>query len=201
MGKDPGCRMPRKICLMILHPAEGSFNHALAAAYAEGAAAHRIRVQDLARMRFDPDFGRRDFTAPKPLEPDLAAVMADLTWCEHLVILAPMWWGGLPAKAKGLIDRAFLPGLAYDPDMRRHGLPTPLLAGRSARLVVTSDTPGWAFRWAFGQPLRRMMARQVLAFVGVRPMAFTHLSPVEPSTADQRARWLDQMRALGRAGV
>lgn len=193
--------MTRKICLLILHPAEGSFNYALAAAYAEGAAGHAVRVQDLARLTFDPDFGQRDFAAPKPPEPDLATVMTDLIWCEHLVMIAPMWWGGLPAKAKGLIDRAFLPGLAYDPDRPVHGLPGPLLAGRSARLVLTSNTPGWAFRWVFGQPLRRMMARQVLAFVGIRPMAFTHLSPVESSTADRRARWLDQMRALGRAGA
>ena len=195
--------MSHRLCLVILHPAPDSFNHALAAAYAEGAAAagHELRLHDLAVMHFDADFGARDFSAPKPLEPDLARFMDDLNWAQHLVMVAPMWWGGLPAKAKGLIDRAFLPGLAFDPEVRRHGLPRPLLAGRTARLIVTSDTPAVVFRWMYGQPLRRMIGRQVLSFVGIRPTAFSHFSPVESSTPATREAWRRQVRALGLAGA
>lgn len=195
--------MSRRLCLAILHPAAGSFNHALGAAYAKGAAAagHDLRLHDLSAMEFDPDFGASDFSAPKPLEPDLARFMDDLAWAQHLVMVAPMWWGGLPAKAKGLIDRAYLPGLAFDPEVRRYGLPRPLLAGRSARLILTSDTPAVVFRWMYGQPLRRMIGRQVLGFVGIRPMAFTHLSPVEGSTPARRDGWRAQMQALGAAGA
>lgn len=191
--------MPRRLCLLTLHPATGSFNHALAQAYAEGAAraGHALARHDLATMTFDPDFGRSDYRgAPRP-EPDLAAFLADLRAADHLVLVAPMWWGGLPARAKGLFDRAFLPGIAFDPRHRRHGLPQPLLAGRSARLILTSDTPGWAFRLLYGQALRRQLARQVLGFAGIAPMAMTHLSPVERSTPAIRAAWLARVAALG----
>lgn len=131
------------------------------------------------------------------MEPDLERLRDDLLGARHLVLVAPMWWGGLPARAKGLLDRLLLPGLAFDPRRRRLGLPEPLLAGRSARLILTSDTPGWAFRLVYGQALRRQMARQVLGYVGIRPMAFTHLSPVLDSPPERRATWLAQCRALG----
>lgn len=118
----------------------------------------------------------------------------------HVVLVTPMWRGGLPARAKGFFDRAFLPGRAFDPRIRRGGLPKPLFAGRTARLVMTTDTPGFWFRLLYGQALRKQVERQILSFCGLKPRGFAHCSPVEHSTAGIRARWLDRARAIGAAG-
>ncbi|WP_237402726.1 NAD(P)H-dependent oxidoreductase [Rhodovulum sulfidophilum] len=75
---------------------------------------HELRITHLHDLDFDPDFGGGGYRAAKPLEPDLEAVMANMDWAEHVVLLSPMWWGGLPAKLKGLFDRALLPGSAFD---------------------------------------------------------------------------------------
>jgi putative NADPH-quinone reductase len=169
---------------------------------ADGArgAGHAVTRLNLSGMTFAPDLGQSGFAKAPPPEPDLEAALAAIAAAEHVVLVSPMWWGGLPAKAKGLFDRAFLPGRAFDPRIRRGGLPKPLFAGRTARLVLTSDTPTLWFRLLYGQAMRRQVERQILSFCGLKPQGFTHFSPVEHSTDAIRARWLDRARAIGAAG-
>ncbi len=195
--------MSRRILIADLHPARLSLSAGLAQAYHAGAAAagHQIRTVKLSEMTFDPDFGQTSFRAAPALEPDLQTFRDALTWAEHVVFITPMWWGGLPAKTKGLFDRILLPGYAFDPRTRNLGLPKPLLAGRTARLIMTSDTPAWAFWAIYRRALRQQIQRQILGYVGIKPMGFSHFSPVEHSTDKIRARWLAQTEALGhRAG-
>jgi NAD(P)H dehydrogenase (quinone) len=195
--------MSQPILLVTLHPNPSSFCAALADAYAQGASlsGHTVLRHDLWQMAFDPDFGPHGFAGAPALEPDLLRLREALLLAKHVVLVAPMWWGGLPARAKGLIDRLLLPGFAFDPRERQLGLPKPLLQGRSARLILTSDTPGWAFRFFYAQALRHQIARQVLGFVGIKPMGFTHLSVVQDAPALQRQAWLHQVRALGAKAV
>lgn len=192
--------MSRRILLVTLHPARLSLSAGLAQAYRQGAgtAGHQLRSAALSEMQFDPDFGQADFRNAPALEDDLLRFRDDLLWAEHLVLFSPLWWGGLPAKAKGLIDRTFLPGFAFDPRIRRMGLPKPLLTGRSARLILTADTPGWAFRFLYRSALRHQMQRQILGYTGIAPMAFTLCAPVEHSTEAIRTSWLTKAEALGR---
>ncbi|MHA3914752.1 NAD(P)H-dependent oxidoreductase [Halovulum sp. GXIMD14793] len=75
---------------------------------------HDVRLAHLRDYRFDIDFEFGSYTHIKPLEADLEQFMQDLDWAEHFVLMTPMWWGGLPAKLKGLFDRTFLPGTAFD---------------------------------------------------------------------------------------
>ncbi|WP_309667227.1 NAD(P)H-dependent oxidoreductase [Tabrizicola sp.] len=195
--------MPRRILTVDLHPGSLSLSAGLAQAYQEGAKAsgHQLRGAALSKMQFNPDFGQSGFRNSPALEDDLLQFREDLLWAEHVVLFSPLWWGGLPAKAKGLIDRTFLPGYAFDPRVRKMGLPKPLLAGRSARLVLTADTPGWGFRFLYRSALRHQMQRQILGYTGISPMAFTLCAPVEQSTDAIRARWLAGVRALGQAGA
>jgi NAD(P)H dehydrogenase (quinone) len=195
--------MSNRILVINLHPGKQSLCAGLTQAYLEGAGAagHDLRSASLSEMQFDPDFGQSSFRDSRPLEPDLVKFQEDLLWAEHLVLVAPLWWGGLPAKAKGLFDRSFLPGYAFDPRVRRRGLPTPLLGGRSARLILTADTPSWAFRLFYRSAHRHQLQRQILGFTGIRPMRFTHLASVEHSTEALRKRWLSDVRALGQAAA
>lgn len=185
------------------HPAVTSFSGALADAYEQGAVAagHVVRRHNLHEMAFDDDFGQAGFRGAKPLEPSLLAFMESLHWSQQIVLVTPMWWGGLPARAKGLFDRAFLPGTAFDPRHKTMGLPKPLLAGRGARLILTSDTPWWAFSLLYRSAVRHQVTNQIFGYVGVKPTRFTHLSPVEHSTPEIRAGWLRDIGALGGKGI
>ena len=191
--------MSRRILIADLHPARLSLSAALAQAYRDGAeaAGHQVRTARLSEMSFDPDFGQASFRNAPALEADLETFREGLVWAEHVVLVTPMWWGGLPAKAKGLFDRTLLPGYAFDPRQKRMGLPKPLLSGRTARMILTSDTPGWAFGLLYRTAVKHQVQRQILSYVGIKPTRFTHFSPVEHSTDTIRARWLAQTETLG----
>lgn len=189
----------KRIFILDGHPAAKSLSRALAETYAEAArqAGHEVRLVHLHELHFDHDYAEK-----KPLEPVLDQLMRDLAWSDHFVMTTPMWWGGVPAKLKALFDRALLPGRAYDPRRpSRLGLPAPLLTGRSARVVFTSDTPSWFMRMAYKNALIWQLRRQVLEFVGLKPARFTHLGPASKALPSQVSRWLEQMRLLGAAAA
>ena len=191
----------KRILILDGHPAGGSLSAALCAAYQAGAAeaGHETRSLALSSMRFDPDFGQAGYAGAKPLEPDLEAFLDGLGWAEHILLVHPLWWGGPPAKLKGMLDRALLPGRTFDPRQEHWtGLPKPLMTGRSAHLIVTSDTPNWAWRLVYAQAHRRMMARQVFSFMGVRPMRWTNLAPARDASEARIRGWIEQARADGR---
>ena len=77
------------------------------------------------------------------------------------------------------------------------GLPKPLLTGRTARVVITSDTPGWFMRLAYKNALIWQLRRQILEFVGLKPTRLTHLGPASEPKAGEVQRWVAQVRRLG----
>ena len=195
--------MPKRIFVLNGHPGRTSLSHSFAETYAAAAldAGHEVRLLHICPMQFDLDFGEGSYRAIKPLEPDLQEVADAFAWAEHVVLATPRWWGFAPAKRKGLIDRVMVPGFAMDPRNRRMGLPEPLLTGRSARMILTSDTPDWYFRLVFGRNFTRAMRKQVLAFVGIKPMRTTHFAMASRAPEAKVTKWLDTVRALGaRAG-
>jgi NAD(P)H dehydrogenase (quinone) len=192
--------MTRRILVFDGHPGQHTLSAALCAAYADAAAAagHAVRMVNLHGMSFDPDFGQAHYDSSKPLEPSLTAFLADVEWAEHLVIAMPLWWGGMPAMLKGLFDRTLLPGRAFDPRIKVMGLPKPLLTGRTARVLITSDTPDWALKWIYHSAVVHQVKRQILGFVGIRPARFTHFPVANAATVDRRKSWLMKAASLGR---
>lgn len=189
--------MSRRILVLSGHPNGQSFAAALANAYGDAAqqAGAEIRRHDLSAMAFDPDLPTGYKTTP-PLEADLQAFWDDLVWSQHFVLVHPLWWGGMPARLKGVFDRVLLPGTAF---RYRKGNPMPekLLKGRSARLVLTSDTPDWFFRLAYGAAYLRQARGQVLGMVGFAPLRFSHIAPLHGSTPEFRQKALADLARLG----
>ncbi|MEL6915815.1 MAG: NAD(P)H-dependent oxidoreductase [Pseudomonadota bacterium] len=196
--------MARRIFLMDGHPAPRSISGTLLATYggaAEGAG-HDLRRMALSEMTFDIDHGVGGYASQKPFEPDLEAFIANLEWCEHVVLAFPLWWGTVPAKLKGVFDRALFPGRAFSTRERTMiGVPKPMLTGRTARVFVTADTPAFYLRLAYGNAVRRQIARQVLGFCGIRPVAFDHFFPGTDASEEQIAAFADRARARGAAGA
>ncbi|MGJ8546577.1 MAG: NAD(P)H-dependent oxidoreductase [Sulfitobacter sp.] len=192
----------KRIFILNGHPARASLSHHLAETYGAAAqgAGHEIRVMHLHDMDFDPDFGFAGYAQTKPLEADLEQALENLRWCEHVVMVAPMWWGGVPAKLKGVFDRAFLPGTAFDPRQMKLGTPKPLLAGRTARVVLTSDTPDWFFRLVYRYGLIHQLRAQVFGYVGIKPVALSHFAAASHPKPERLGRWVKKVAALGAAG-
>ncbi|MUG65670.1 MULTISPECIES: NAD(P)H-dependent oxidoreductase [Paenibacillus] len=189
---------PKNIVIINGHPDPESFCLALADAYSEGAAhidGTEVRRIDLSQADFNPNlkYGYRKRTE---LEDELREAQALIRWADHLVFVYPTWWGAPPAILKGFIDRVFLPGFAFK---YRDNSPLwdKLLTGKSARLIVTMDTPSWYNRLIYWRAGHLVMKRNVLKFCGIKPVRVTEVAPVKPSTAQQRAKWLEQVKQLG----
>lgn len=188
--------MAQRILVILGHPAGDSLCAGLARAYAEGArqAGAEVRLLDIGRLAFNPL--QQGYRGTQPLEPDLLAAQEHITWARHLVWVYPIWWGAMPALLKGFIDRVFLPGYAFK---YRPGtsLWDRLLAGRSAELLVTMDSPPWYFRWITHMPGHHQMKKAILEFCGIRPVKVRSYGPVRSARPEQCAQWVAQARALG----
>ena len=190
--------MPKKILVILGQPQRKSFGGALAEAYAEGAreAGAEVRELFLGDLTFDA-CGTAGNPQGRDLEPDLARAQEAIKWADHLVFVYPIWWGTIPALLKGFIERVFLPGFAVN--FREH---SPwwdkLLTGRSARLIVTLNTPSWYYRWVYGRPGHNTMKRTILEFCGIKPVRITEVGPIKDSTDQKRKQWLGQVQAIGR---
>lgn len=177
------------------HPNPDSLTAALAASYAAaaeraGATVHRLTLRDL---RFDPVL-HAGLRGDQPLEPDLARAQELLVACDHLVVLSPVWWGSTTALLKGFIDRTLEAKWAYHYDKR--GLPHGHLTGRSARFIMTADSPGIYLSLVQGSPTRRQIVRSTLRFCGFSPTHLTRIGPVRTSTPAKRNAWIARMETL-----
>lgn len=165
----------------------------LEAAEAAGATTERFALRDIA---FDPVL-HEGYKQRQDWEPGLADIAESLKTCDHLLLGYPMWWGGQPAILKGFFDRVFLPGYAFkyhetDPLWDR------LLAGRSADVLITADTPSWYMKLIYGSPVMKQMKGQVLGFTGFKPIKQFYFAPVRGKDASQFEPWFTKVEKRGR---
>ena len=179
------------------HP--GSFVAALAAAYAKGAlaAGHEIRRIDIGALNLPPVHSAAEFAATPAADSAAAAAQRDIAWCEHLVIVHPLWLGSQPAALKAFFEQTFRYGFAL-PKTNGQGYPKGLLTGRSARFVVTMGMPAFIYRWWFGAFAVRALESAMLKLSGISPVRRTligGMGALVPATAQ---RHLAALEALGR---
>lgn len=190
----------KRIYVLNGHPSEASLSKLFSENYAQAATktGHEVRITHLYELEFDPDFGGGGYKNLKPLETGLKGVVNNLQWSEHFVLLTPMWWGGVPAKLKGLFDRILIPGTAFDTrETTWIGMPKPLLRGRTARLIMTSDTPNWFFRMVYKNAMVRQLRAQILGFVGITPLQVTHFSQASEAKSATIEAWSNKVASLG----
>ena len=158
-----------RVLVVHAHPSPESFvSHLRDAALAELAAAgHEVRQRDLWAEGFDPVFTadeRLTHTgelAPKlGRHPELASHVADLQWCEALVLVYPTWWSGQPAVLKGWFDRILMNGVAWRLPEGANRI-QPLLGNVGHLVVVTTHgSPKWVNALQ-GEPGKRTAMRSV----------------------------------------
>jgi putative NADPH-quinone reductase len=99
---------------------------------------------------------------------------------------------------RALVDRLFVPDWAFRYEPGR-ALPRGLLAGRSARVITTMDSPRWWYTLVLRRPIHRSFGSATLAFCGLRPLAFTTVHGVRELSETRRARWCEEVEALAHA--
>lgn len=188
----------KKILIILGHPVKDTFSGQLFENYKQGALSSGAEVKELVLrdLKFELNFSS-GYRGSQELEPDLVKAQELITWAEHLVLIYPNWWSTFPALLKGFIDRTFLPGFAFK---YRKGslLWDKLLTGRSARLIITMDTPPWYYWLVYRRPGHNAMKRGILEFCGIRPVKITTIGSLKISSEQKRQQWLHKVKALGR---
>jgi putative NADPH-quinone reductase len=114
------------------------------------------------------------------LEPCLVRQQELLKWCDHWVLVTPLWWMGTPALLKGYFERVLLPGFAF----RYH-----------------ENDPFWDRLLARWDSFWRTLNQGTLGFCGFKPVRRTVFIQVKKAGEGRRKKWLSQVRDLGRRGA
>lgn len=195
--------MPRRILIIQAHPDPDDHHlcHALADAYADAATAagHRVARLDLASLDIPLLRREREFEHEPP-PPSLVPAQQAIAGADHILLVFPLWLGTMPALVKAFLEQVMRPGFAFG-RQEGGGFPRKLLAGRTARLVVTMGMPAALYRLWYGAHGLRWLERNILHFVGIRPVRRGLFGLVGAASVARREKWLRSMRRLGAKGA
>lgn len=192
--------MRKRILLIQGHPdrAQTHLCHALASAYAAGAAGagHEVRTTTVALLDFPLLRSQHDWEEGV-VPPGLAQAQDDIQWAQHMVMFFPLWLGDMPALLKGFLEQVARPGFAFA-GKRLDIRGTKPLSGRSARVVVTMGMPALLYQWYFRAHSVKSLKRNVLRFVGIKPVSQTLIGKVGSTDTGKVSALVGKMEELGR---
>ena len=187
----------KKIFILLGHSNKEGSPARFANAYQQGAKSANtiIRRIDLCDIDFDPIL-YEECNKIQELEPGLQTIQKNIKWCNHFVIIYPMWWGTMPAILKGMIDRVFLPGFAFTFDKKTHKIKA-LLKGKSAHLIMLCERQApWKIKIFWGDCMNEIK-NATLKHCGFRSIKTTMFGPVEFVNKDKINSWLKKLREYG----
>lgn len=186
-----------RIVIVVGTPLQDSYCEAIGRAYQRGAesAGHEVRLFVLGAMNFDAVL-HEGYRHEQPLEPDLIVAREAFAAADHIVLVFPLWCGDMPAIMKGFIERILQPDLLR---IQRNGGSKnwKLFKNKSARIIMTMGMPGWFYRWYFGAHALKLVKRNILHFIGIKPVRSTIFGMIEAVGDDKRKEWLRAVEAMG----
>jgi NAD(P)H dehydrogenase (quinone) len=186
-----------KISVILAHPYEKSFNHAISETVKEHLSerGHEVLFHDLYAEHFDPVITGYELVNDTPEDGLVKRHISEIMEAEGIVIVHPNWWGQPPAILKGWVDRVLRQGVAYqfDAEDSGGGIPAGLLKAKAALVFNTANTLEDREREVFGDPLETLWRNCIFGFCGVRNVYRKVFSVVADSTEAQRKAWLEEV--------
>ena len=192
-------KIMKNILVLNAHPRKDSLCYALAQSYAKGAKENgaEVKLINIIDLDFDPILKGKNVQSDD-LEPDIIATQKEISKAGHLVFVYPNWWGTYPALLKGFFDRVFTSGFAFR-YRKNKAMPEKLLKGKTARVIVTMDTPLWYYKLGYKRPGETSMKRSILGLCGIEPVKFTYFTPIRHTSQEKLQEWLLKTENLGKA--
>lgn len=188
--------------LVVAHPSNTSFTHAMAATACEvlQIEGYKIQMHDLYAEDFDPIQRRSEAGNSVSQDPLVEQHCSELENADLVLIFHPNWWSQPPAILKGWVDRVFRLGTAYKypDDVSFDGVPTGTLVARHALIFNTSNTPVKREIEVFGDPLENLWRNSIFALCGVHSVQRRMFGPMAYSTKEQRNDWLKEVAEIVR---
>jgi NAD(P)H dehydrogenase (quinone) len=177
-----------KISIILGHPHEGSFNHAIAATAKRvlEQSGYAVRFHDLYAEKFDPILPHEEIGGPVN-DPLVQRHLDEIAEADGIIVVHPNWWAMPPAIMKGWIDRVMRQGVAYK---FVDDAPVGLLKADWALVFTTSNTPEEWEKKLFGDPLENLWTTCILKYCGAKNVERSNYASVIMSSAEERAAWL-----------
>lgn len=183
-----------RISVILAHPDERSFNHAIAREAVKQLEnnGHKVFFHDLHKEGFDPLLACEEIPKDALLPPQIKAHCEEIAEAEGIIVVHPNWWGQPPAILKGWVDRVIRPGIAYEfqEGDTGEGVPNGLLKAKTAIVFNTSNTDSERERLAFGDPLETIWKNCIFGLCGITHFYRRMFGIVVTSTEMQRNEWL-----------
>lgn len=190
----------KKILILLGHPDADSFSGTVAEQYHKGAEAngHEVRRVNLGELQFDPIL-HKGYKEIQALEPDLLALQDAFRWADHIVIVYPNWWVTMPALLKGLFDRMWLPGFAFNFNKETKKIEQHL-KGKTGRVIIVSGTHSpFQTWWRFGDYTNEIQFG-ILEFAGIKTKVKAY-GPCEKVDHTCREKWLKEIEKMGQQAI
>ena len=196
-----------KALVIYCHPNPASFTAAVRDVVMDGLriAGAEAQLIDLYAEGFDPLLTRTRLSDYENQSRNRAGVEAHieaLQWCDTLIFVYPTWWYGLPAMLKGWLDRALVPGVAFELPQAAGDTIKPGLTHITRLGVFTTCGASWWLTRFIGAPGRRTILRGVglLCAKGCKRVFAAHYL-MDSSTDASRKRHLTKVAAKMRRFV
>lgn len=191
--------MKKNILIINCHPNPDSLCSFLANEYFESAKdiynIDKINIYDL---QFDPilHFG---YSKSQELEQDLIDAQKKIRNCNHLVLFVPMWWGGLPALAKGFFDRIFIRDFShrFNPKTKR---PEKLLTGRTASVIYSQGSPKFYTRFVMKDIFWKTIKKSILEYVGFTKVKRYYIERAKFIPEEKMNKIISEVKNMGKNG-
>lgn len=182
------------------NPDAETFTGAVADRYQASAeeAGHEVQRVNIGDLDFDPIL-HKGYKEIQALEPDLLDLQEKFRWSNHIVIVYPNWWCTMPAILKGLFDRFWIPGFAFNFNKETKKIDQHL-AGRTGRVIIISGSHSpFQTWWKFGD-FTNEIQYGILDFAGIKTKV-SAFGPCEKATDTCKNKWFEQVEKLGKKGV
>ncbi|MBP7480030.1 MAG: NAD(P)H-dependent oxidoreductase [Spirochaetaceae bacterium] len=184
--------------VILAHPYEKSFNHAIFCTVVTALKEHQVKVHahDLYKEHFDPVLTKNELGTDTSDDRLVKQYAQELVESDILVYVHPNWWGQPPAILKGYIDRVIRPPYAYDfpDDDSGGGLPIEKLKGKYGIVYNTSNTEEERENNYFYDPLDKIWGKCIFGFLGITQYSRKMFRIIADSSEADRITWLEEVK-------
>ncbi len=180
------------------HPNPKSFNHAILETFVDEVKSKggEVRVRDLYGMKFQPILTGEELAgfSQGKIADDLKIEHEHVSWADAITFIFPLWWAGMPAIAKGYIDRVLCDGFAYR--FGKNGLEQ-LLADKKVFTITTlGDSEANYKEKGFFEAMDKLLDGITYAFAGLQSLGHLYFGQVPLVSDTERKEMLSKVREV-----
>ncbi|MGO4185257.1 NAD(P)H-dependent oxidoreductase [Paenibacillus sp. MCAF9] len=172
-------------------PHQRSFSAALLGSVTKGlhTGGHQIDLIDLHADEFNPVMSAKELAAwrqKKTLDPLVNDYQQRMFESDHIIFIFPIWWESMPAMTKGFLDKVFSKGIIYEEPKPSRPFVNKLNKLKGVSLLTVMATPGFIYRWIFGNPITKIIFRGTFRKMGFHKLKWFNYAGMDNRPLEAR---------------